>query len=165
MLITTFTTYAEVRAVCGVSSKEVSDSLLQLSIYANELELALDSVTLPDDAPGPGALKTVFAALPIEAERTDKEQQLYNLTRLYATYSVAEIVARTLSTMIPKTISDSKATLTRFSSEATFQDTIKSITAAKKNYKDAIENINATAVDVPDYLVRISPEIDRITGE
>lgn len=165
MQITTYTSYAEIRAVLSLSAKEMSDTELGLEIYANALELSLYSVTLPDETPGPGPLPTAFAALDADAaNRTLVEQKLYNLTRLYATYVVARVVAKTLS-MAAKTISDSKALLGRFASESSYLMIDKHIAQAVGGYKHALENINVVDVVVPDYFFGVAPIVDRVTGE
>lgn len=164
---TDFTTYGEVRAVCGVSIKEVSDTELGLEIHTNALELALDAVTLPDEAPGPGPLKTTFTTIGAIAEgsRTTAQQKLYNLTRLYSTYAVAAIVARAMAMLAPKTVTDSKASLTRFSSQETWISVAENIIEAVKGYKYDIENINETSVTSPDYFVAVAPDTDRVLNE
>ena len=78
-----YTSYEEVRATVGLSSDELPDSTLALEIYANALELELDSVTMNAGVP----LKTMFTSLTTSAA----DQYIYNLTRMFATYAVARL--------------------------------------------------------------------------
>lgn len=165
MDITDFTTYADVRALCGVSEKEIEDTELALGIYSNALELALDSVTLPDEAPGPGILKEVFVTISALDTKTAAQEKLLLLTKMFAAYVVAGQLAKSLPMTAAKAISDSEASLTRFSSEATFKIVMDNVTAGQKMYKQQIEDINLEAVEAPDLLTVVSPETDRVTGE
>lgn len=152
-----YTSYDEVRATVGLSSDELPDSTLALEIYANALELELDSVTMNAGVP----LKTMFTSLTTSAA----DQYIYNLTRMFATYAVAIEVATSLSMRAPKTISDSKVSITRFSPEATWQDVIEALSLKFKSMKTRLEAIGATATAVPDYIFRIVPDYDPVTGE
>lgn len=164
MPITDFTTYAEVRSAVGLSVDELPDSILATEMYLNSLELALDSVTLPAETPGPGPLITAFATIKALQTRTAKQQKLYNLTRLFATYAVALEVATSLSMRAPKMIGDSKASLTRFSSEATFRDVAALLKAKVVDLRDQIEKINDTVISLNPYLTVVSRAIDPVTG-
>jgi hypothetical protein len=165
MELTDYTSYAEIRAVIGLSSSELSDDLLKLELYSNVLEMALDAVVLPTETPGPGPLKSTFIdiAETVPAARTDKEQLLYSLTRLYSTYVVAAEVAISLPMAAPKMISDSKASLTRFSPEATFRDVVNGILARASELKGKIENINISTASSLPLLSAIPPAVDRVT--
>jgi len=166
MAIVDYTSYDEVRTTCGVSEKELPDAELALEIYDNVLGLALAEVTLPTEEPGPGPLDTRYIAIkaiPV-GTRTAIQQKLYNLTRMFATYTVAFEVATSLSLKAPKSIGDGKATLVRFSPEATFQDVIEAITKKLDEVRYRIENINASAVVSLPLMAAVKPAIDPVTG-
>lgn len=167
MNITDYTSYNEIRATTGLSSDEVPDTELAMEIYANTLELALNDVDLTDDAPGPGPLTTRFITIAAIAEgsRTTLEQQLYNLTRLFSTYSVALEVVVSLSMKAPKTQTDSKASLVRFSPESAYKDVIARIERLVGDIKTKIEDIgeSTTTVDIP-LLTVVEPATDVVTG-
>lgn len=168
MNIIDYTSYAEIRTVCGVSAKELSDDELALELYNNVLDLALAEITLPDDVdPGPGPLSVRYAAIKITplSGRTIKQQKLYNLTRMFATYTVAHEVATSLSMKAPKAIGDGKASLVRFAPEATFQDVIEAISRKLDEVRYRIENINATAVVSQTLFTAVKRETDPVTGE
>lgn len=160
-------TYDEVRLTAGLASDELSDTLLAAPLYANALSLAMGAVTLPTEAPGPGPLKACFDAIALLAEnaRTTAQQKLYDLAHLYFVYAVAEEVCNSLSTKIPKVKADGKASLTRFSSEATFKDTVARVREIRASLKYSLENINSTASFVPTLCGIINPEVDVVTGE
>jgi hypothetical protein len=64
----------------------------------------------------------------------------------------------------PKSIGDGKASLVRFSPEATFQDVIVAITKKLDEVRYRIENINAPAVaSLPTMLV-VKPARDPVTN-
>jgi len=166
MDITDYTSYNEIRATCGLSVKELSDSELGMELYQNILSLALGEVTLPEVTPGPGPLDTRFLVIDNTAEgsRTTLEQKLYDLTRLFCTYTIALEAIGSLSIKAAKTISDSKATLTRFSPESTYKDVIERITDALRDIKSRIENIVDTDVDSITMSRVLKPTIDVVTG-
>ena len=166
MVITDYTSYAEVRSTCGLSTDELPDSELALEMYANSLALALDDVSVPDDAPGPGPLSTRYLEIEAIAEgsRTTKEQKLYNLTRLFSTYAVALEVVTALAMKAPKSISDSKASLVRFSPESVYRDAIDRITEKFDDVKSRIENINSDTITAFNFLKVVNPATDRVTG-
>jgi hypothetical protein len=160
-----FITYDEVRTTVGLSVDELPDSVLALPIYAVALELELDGVNLTADAPGPGPLKTRYLLLEAMSTMTTDQQKLYNLTRMFCAYAVAAEVATSLSMRTPKIISDSKASLTRFSPEATFKDTIEALKLKLKGLKDSIESINTGSATNYAFMFAIKPVYDPISGE
>lgn len=166
MAITDYTSYAEVRSACGLSIKELPDTVLALDMFDNALYLELQGVTLPDEAPGPGPLDTCFAAIDAmdEEDRTTSQKKLFALTRLFSTYVVAYRVMMSGMTRTPKTISDSKASLTRFSSEATIKDTKAEILLQIQTNRAAIEDINETTIEDPlNLLYVVEPDTDVVT--
>jgi len=165
MPITDFTSYPEVRITLGLSTDELPDTDLALEMYANTLQLRLREVSLPDAEPGPGPLDTRFTtikAIP-EGTRTAAQQNLYNLTRLYSTYVVANAVAVALSTLTPKMESDGKRTLTRFSPESVYERTGTNIVKEMANLRLQIESISTTPAVRP-YMTAVPPIYDPVTG-
>lgn len=106
--LTDYTTYDEVRATLGVSIEEITDETLALSIWSSSLDFALEDfsdtlVPAYDDI-----------ALKLEEDRTADECKVYNLTRLYATYLVAEDLLKSLPMFSFKRLTDGKAGTERF---------------------------------------------------
>lgn len=167
MDILSYTTYDEIRQVVGLSVMELTDAELGAEMYANSLQLRLRGITLPDTDPGPGPLDSRFLDIKQinEASRTAPQQELYNLTRLFSTYAVAYEVSISLGLRTPKTESDGKRTLTRFSPEAAFMDTARNILRMLDSLKQQIELFaDPVAVTLP-LLTVIPPAIDVVTGE
>lgn len=166
MLITDYTTYDEVKSTLGLSIDELPDAILELELYANSLETELDAVTLTNNAPGPGPLKARFLVIKAisAVTRTEAQQSLYNYTRLFATYAVAFEVATSLSMRAPKSVSDSKVTLTRFAPENTWRDVIKDIKAKLKGIKARIEALGTESTGLGTYIKAVVPAYDPVTG-
>lgn len=166
MAITKYTSYSEVRSAIGLSSEELPDEVINLKMYDDALTVALSGITLPDEEPGPGPVSDRFDTIKAiaEASRTDAQVKLLALIRLFATYSVAAELANSLAMRTPKQRSDAKASLTRFSSEATFRDTQEALIRKVGELTYAMENINDTtvAVDLP-WLTAITPDTDVVT--
>ena len=166
MDILNYTTYDEIRATCGLASKELPDTELAMEIYKNVLSLALSGVDVPTAAPGPGPLSSRFITIKAISigSRTTDEQKLYDLTRVFSTYTIALEVVVSLSMKAVKSISDSKASLIRFSPESVYRDVISRIEKVLKDSKDKIENIVETAVDDIPLSRVVEPAIDVVTG-
>jgi len=83
---------------------------------------------------------------------------------MFATYTVSLEVCTSLSMKAPKSIGDGKASLVRFSPEATFQDVIEAITKKLDEVRYRIENINASAVVSLPTMLAVKPAVDVVTG-
>lgn len=165
MPITDYMSYGEVRAICGVSENETPDSVLGLDLYEERMILEALQVVVPDDIDSSGSdLLTAYASLPEEASRTTLQKKFALLTLLFLRYSVAAELINSASMSFPKTVSDGKAVLTRFSSEATFRDTINAILRNKAWLKASIEALPDTAV-VSVAFRAVPPNIDVVTNE
>ena len=167
MDITNYITFDEVRTTCGLSTDELPDTELRLEIYQNVLSLALTGVELTDELPGPGPLDTRFIEIKAikESSRTALEQRLYDLTRVFCIYTIALEVVVSLSMKAPKAISDSKATLTRFSPESAYKDVIERIEGVLKETRGKIEEIVTTTVNALIFSRVVTPATDVVTGE
>jgi hypothetical protein len=102
----TYTSYAEVRAHLGVSDEELGDETLALGMYYTGL---LEDLYVAN----PLAQET-FDTLPIEADRTPLQSRVYRLTRLFASLSVARQLASSMPMFAPRSLSDGKASMSRF---------------------------------------------------
>lgn len=103
-MLTDFTSYAEIRAVLGVSSTELPDSVL-----AQPQWVALLSVDLEDLHSNLETLYLSYTTVP-----TDRDMlRFYKLTRLYASYVVAQILLGTLTMFSVQTLTDGRASFTR----------------------------------------------------
>lgn len=113
-MLTDFTSYAEIRAVLGVSSTELPDTVLAqpqwmtlLSIDLEDLHAELETLYMQYvDLYG-----TMFAEPPDGSYRN--ERRFYNLARLYASYVVAQNLLGTLTMFSVQTLTDGRASFTR----------------------------------------------------
>lgn len=107
-MITTYTTYDEVRATLGVSDDEIVDATLALPIWATNLDFAIDEFSSVLVA----TYETIAAKE--ESSRTATEKKIYTGTRLFATYTVAEDLLKSLPMFSFKRLTDGKAEAERF---------------------------------------------------
>lgn len=80
-MLTSYTTYAEVRAALGVSEEEISDQTLELQIY--------ETLLIEDLADLNAGVLPAWEALPAEESRTAEQARFAALVHLYSTYAVA----------------------------------------------------------------------------
>lgn len=108
MALTDYTTYAEVRAVLGVSATEINDTVLAQSQWAFGLILDLEdtSVNIP-------SLYATVSALPA-LSRTTAQQRFYDLVRLFASYSTAQQLLASLPLFSVQKLTDGRAEFNRF---------------------------------------------------
>lgn len=163
-MITTYTTYADVRAVLGVSTDEVEDVTLALSVYADSLELEL--MDLGSALPALYAMTTLVAVL----DRTAAQQRFVLLTSMFATYQVAQHLSQALPMFSPKTISDGKANLSRFA-DGPYKTTIELVANQYGRLRVQLSAAfaalsSSTQIQTPTlpYLAGISVTPDRVTG-
>lgn len=163
MGITVYTTYADVRAALGVDSEELEDSTLALELYASGLEEDLYDVS--------ASLVQTYQGIKEkdEAVRTGQESRAYNLTRLFATYSVAKQLGAALPMFSPRTISDGKASVTRFSGEP-YKDVLEGVEEKYDLYRGrlvrALEELTASVSPVIErtQIRVVTPAYDPVTG-
>lgn len=101
-----YTTYADVRAILGVSSTELPDQTLSLNLYSDQAELMLSDIyeTLPD----------LFATIKANPTPTATEAKLEKLVSLYFGYSVAKLLLTALPMFSVKSLDDGRAGFVRF---------------------------------------------------
>ena len=158
--ITTYTTYADIRAALGVSSDDIEDATLALALYANNLEAELEDIalTLP-------ATYATTAALPTP---TDNEARFLSAAKMFAVYAVAKHLSSALPLFAPKQMSDGKASATRFDNP--YRETIAAINQQYDRFKTRLETAlaaigtsSATSVALT-YMSVVSPAVDEVTG-
>ena len=163
MAIVSYTTFNDVRAVLGVSDDELEDATLSLSVYADSLDLELLAIgaTLP-------SLFTATQNKPL-GDRTADEKVFLMQVAQFATYHVANEVGQALP-MMPKTISDGKANMSRFA-DAPYRLTMERIKSKYDALHNALEEIyatlagtSATSAPLPTLLVGAGASIDRVTN-
>lgn len=162
MSLAPFTTPADVRAVCGISTDEVEDEQLDLLIYELALERDLRSVSpgLPED----------FRTYLSSPAASPQEVVVVKATQMFATYAVALELTTSLPLMAPKDISDSKTATSRFA-DAPYKVVIAKVEAAYEKSKaallDALADVaggSASTRRLPTLLARSAPSYDPVTG-
>lgn len=107
MALLDYTTYAEVRAVLGVSATELSDTVLSQTQYGTVL-----SMDLMDISTSVPTLYTTISAIP-EVSRTANQQWFYDLTRLTAAYAIARNLLTSLPLFSVSRLTDGRAEFER----------------------------------------------------
>jgi hypothetical protein len=110
MNLSTVTSYAEVRAILGVSEEELEDTELDTPAWSTEVlfkVLDISPVAMP-------TYETV-TALPV-ADRTELQQRFFLVYRLFCAYSFAEVLFNSLPMFAFRQVTDGKAEATRFES-------------------------------------------------
>lgn len=121
MALTDYTTYAEIRGALGVSTTELPDSTLTQDQWATLLILNLEDVAaeLP-------TLYGTISALP-SGSRTTQQQRLYDLVRLFASYTTANTLLTSLSMFGVARLTDGRAEFQRVTDP--FSDTRIGVTS------------------------------------
>ena len=159
ILVTDYTSYAEIRAVIGVDALELPDATLGLQTFATALYRTLLSIT---NSSGETLVALFDTIDPFDMDIS--EEILYYTIKEYATYVVADACCSGLSMFALKSDSDGKATQSRFSSEATFKDVVKNVQQRLASLTGALDQMlgGTTAYAIPG-LTRVSPATDVVT--
>jgi len=159
--VTDYTSYAEIRAVLGVDSLELSDTTLALTIYSAALHRALRGFT--DDS---GKSLAAYYDDINPLSMTDDEEAIYYTIKEYATYIVAESCCSGLSMFALKSDSDGKAAQSRFGAESTFKDVVKNIRIRLAGLTGTLDSLlGGTAESAVPGLTVVPPNIDLVTNE
>lgn len=108
MALTTYTTYAEVRSVLGVSATDINDTVLAQSSWAVLLDENLLEVS------DVVSVQYGLIAAIAEGSRTATQQRFYNMVRLYASVAVAKELLTSLPMFSVQRLTDGKAEFDRF---------------------------------------------------
>ncbi len=158
-----YTTYPEIRSLLGVNDIELPDEILSLDVYASELDLEFDDVSL-DLRP-----RYITVTAIDEGSRTDNQDRFIKTVRVFAAYTVAKSLTISLPMFGPKTVTDSKTELSRFSNDP-FKATIKTVLAKWELYKNrslaalAVVDSRTTSRVALTVMVVSSPSFDPVTG-
>jgi predicted NBD/HSP70 family sugar kinase len=97
MAFTDITSTAEVRAVLGVSEKELHDDVLLLPLYTTQLTGDIDALH--------AQMLADFAATAPLATKTDDQERFVNLVQAYAAYHIAKQCLGAVAMFAPARIS------------------------------------------------------------
>lgn len=137
-MITDYTTYDEIRATLGVSDEELENTTLALEIWSTNLDFAFDEFSeklIP--------AYELIAAKP-ENTRTTDEKRVYAGTRLFATYTVADDLLKSLPMFSFKRVTDGKAEAERFDA---WKDTKEGVQAGLAAIKLRLNNALGKVTD------------------
>lgn len=158
-----FTTPEQVRALLGVSSDELDDDTVNLEVYAIGLDEEIRDVNV--------ALPASYVEInEIDDEsRTDAQRRLWRLTRQFATYALAKSVGGSLSMFGPKSVSDGKASISRFAGDpykATLATVSSEYDVSRTRLVAAYADYSSSGVaDTPrSYFLASAPISDPVTG-
>lgn len=148
MAMVDFTTYDDIRAALGVSSDDLEDGTISLAVYEVNLKSELRDVS--------ASLATDYATVKAKSSRTDVEQWFFEVTRLFSTYVVAKHLSSSLPMFAPKTHSDGKAEVTRFTDNP-YKETVKAVKALYDQNRTRLQAAYA------DYKATSAPsKVDRV---
>jgi hypothetical protein len=102
-MLTDYTSYDEVRAVLGVSTKDLDDATLALPIYERNLRIEfaeLDS--------GTNSQYLAISAMPANT-RTAAQQTFYEVTQVYSAYSISKQLLTSLPYFALQRVTDGRA--------------------------------------------------------
>lgn len=162
MALLDYTTYDDIRAALGVSSDEIEDATLSLTLYELNLIAEFEDINV--------VIESEYATVAAKASRTDAEERFLRATRLFSTYAVAYQATTSLPLFSPKDISDGKATVSRYA-DSPYKAVIAKITELYGKYRTRLEqsfaDYSAGAAPVlsprPFFSVS-SPSYDPVTG-
>lgn len=163
MALIDYTTYDEVRAALGVSDDELADETLELPVYSTGVEedLYVVSRTLTETYRGIEGKE--------EDDRSAAEARVYRLVRSFSTYSAARQIGTALPMFSPKSLSDGKASMSRFSGEP-YKDVLKGLTEQFDLVRGrlilALEDLSSstTTPRLKSLLTNVGSAYDPVTG-
>lgn len=135
MALLDYTTYDDIRAALGVSSDEIEDATLSLSVYEFGLLAELEEID--------PTLHEAFTTVAEVCGRTEEEERFFQATSLFATYAVALQATAALPLFSPKDISDGKATVSRYA-DSPYKEVIKRVEQQYSRCKSRLEKAFAT---------------------
>ena len=159
-MLTTYTTYNDVRAALGVSPDDLDDATLALSLYDDNLTQELEDVAL--------TLPETFATTKAIAAPTALETRFLTACRLFSTFAVAKMLTAALPLFAAKEVTDGKAAVGRFDSP--YKDVIKSVNeqyaTQRARLVTALSAVGTTSETATArvYMAVASPSSDPVTG-
>lgn len=159
MALIDYTTYAEIRAVLGVSDEELEDADLALPIRNLELEMAFDEVS-------PNLLDFYDIALAANP-KSPSQRRLVRAVPVFAAYAVAIRLLASLPLFAPKKITDGRAEFERIADP--YKHLREELGLALDNVigiiKDALEDLGEIGPTLsPQLFAMSSRTLDPVTG-
>lgn len=162
MPLITYTTSNEIRAALGVSTTELPDSTVTLSMYDTVADMAVDDVS--------PKLEGLFEATVAVVTPTSTQQKFIDVTKLYVTYAVAKHMLTSLPLFSVKSLTDGKAEFQRQSD--IFEDVRDGVDAMLAGLRGRLETlmqildptITPTPAVTPVFTVASELATDPVTG-
>lgn len=123
--ITEYVSYSEVRATLGLSSTELSDTIISLQIYADHVETALEDVD--------SGLVALYANTKGLATHTANQSKFLRVTRLFVAYKLAQVLCTSLPLFSVKSLKDGKAEFTR--NEVVYNEVLEAVNMMLEDLK------------------------------
>ena len=160
-MLTTYTTYGDVRAALGVSIDELDDATLALKLYDDALNADFDDIS--------GTLRATFTTVNALTTPTTAQARFLACARSFATYSVSRTLLSALPMFGPKSVEDGKAKMDRFSNP--IKDIAKRVEGEYDRWRARLEDAlkalgEAAATPITrTYASAVAPASNPITGE
>lgn len=168
MALTTYTTYDTVRALLGVSPKELEDATLALAVW--EQQFLLEMLDVDGGQGNVKAQYAIIAALAANARSTD-QQQLFDLVNMIAGYSVAKQILTGAPLAFVQQLTDGRAAFHRFegaSFDKVREGVVATLTQLLRRLRAVLTKLvpTATVTAVPQrtYITSTGLGVDPITG-
>jgi len=163
MPLTTYTSYADVRAVLGVSDDDIEDATLALPTYDDMLRMEMDSLNVGIHP------KFMEVSLVDPSALTEAQSSFLRYFRLFCTYATARALASALPMFGPKSLGDGKVNVSRFS-DSPYKVTVAKVEADFGRMSSLLSTAYATlgATSTISYsrpwFANVGLDIDPVTG-
>lgn len=144
--LTDYTSYAAVRAVLGVATKEITDTVLGLPQYLLQFEMDADSVDVGNG--GVLAMWVTVSAIPSNS-RTPNQVRFLDLVGMFANFSVARALLASVEMFAPQQITDGKAKQVRKDPYETLRNGVQGGFARIRGYLADLLLVLAPSASVP----------------
>ncbi len=159
-MITDYTTYDDIRAALGVSTDDLEDTTLALTLYSDYLQGELEDVAL--------TLPATYASIKLLPSPTEVQERFLRTCSLFAVFAVSKQLTAALPLFAAKQVGDGKAVVQRFDNP--YLETIKAVNEqygkTKNRLVSALALVGASSASSSPavYLGVVSPNIDPVTG-
>lgn len=163
-MLTPFTTNDDVRALLGVSDEELTDGVLDLTVYSQGLMRELRKIDV--------GLPALFTSLAEADTRTAAQDALVEAVTFFSTHAVAVQAGVPLGLLAPKRLTDDKSGFERFS-DSPYRDVLArlgtTMADARQAVIEALALLNEMPVVAPMLMVRhmvaVKRNYDPVIGE
>lgn len=162
MFVTDYTTFPEIRAALGVADDEIEDETLDLTLYADTLQIELEDIHIN--------LPTTYETVKALGSQTDDQKRFLQAAHLFATYAVARQLTSSLPLFSPEQITDGKAVMRR-NQDSPYQKVTDAVLREYTRFRNRLDQMfsvinssSSTTSVAKTYFGVIAPDVDPITG-